>query len=66
VSFVPKTDNVTLWALLGALVAALSGLEWWSRRERSRAEAERGTPGSLEPPADPAPPADAGWPHGPE
>ena len=39
-SFVPKTDNVTLWALLGSLVAALAGLEWWSRSERSEIEAE--------------------------
>lgn len=40
-SFVPRTDDGTLWALIGTLVAMLLGLEAWSARERARADRAR-------------------------
>jgi len=65
-SFVPKTSDSTLWMLLGTLVVALTGLEWWSRRERSGSEA---APAETSQSAAGAPPADAaenGWSQRPE
>jgi hypothetical protein len=60
-SFVPKTSDSTLWILLGTLVAALIGLAWRSRRERSRTDF---APAKSPQAAVGAPPADAaehGW-----
>ena len=60
-SFVPRTGNGTLWALLGMLVGALVGLEWWSRRERSETEAETESPNPSRDLRDEIGPSEHGW-----
>jgi hypothetical protein len=62
-SFVPRSSNSELWSLLGLLAAAIVGLEWWSRRERARADAAAEPPNQACVPGDESAPADHGWSH---
>ena len=60
-SFVPKTDDGTLWTMIGALVAAMAGLGWWARRDQRKTEAE--PMHSTQDPPEELGSADHGWSH---